>query len=446
MFSEDLSNIESPNQPKWRLVFSYKPFAKFWAASFTYNIFYWMLQLPIPFLVYSMTKSNTWVGVVAFAQLIPLLFLTPAAGVLADRSNCRKVVVITVLIQFIACAMFAVLWAIGELTPARILMISIIIGINDGLQITSWQSLVPKLVPPEYLADALRLYYTQSSAALALGPMLAAVLLALPFGSFGTVFFAATGIFLALIAIMHRISPDMPEPLGKDLTVFRGFAEGIAYVVSQRSLVVAMGAGFFIAFCGWAMVDVAAGLATEYYKTGEVGLGWFITSVGAGAIAGSVSIALFGSRYQRSTRLTTGFGLYALGLCSVAVVVNYWLGFVGFFVMGFAHMVINITAYTYLQVNVLERFRGRMTSIYLMSVYTGIPVGALTAGLFGDLVGLKNVYFVASAVMAVIALSGRVYPRMVRRINMKPANWRYPWVVATYSFLPLLPSRRLSNY
>ena len=157
----------------------HRDFAFFWSAALISNAANWMQQFTVPFLMYEMTGSNTWVGAAAFTSLIPAAGLAPVAGVLADRYSRQKVMLITLIVHTLACAAFAGLWMTGELTPWRILGLNLIIGLALGIQASSWQALVPLLVPASSLLSAIRLNSAQFTASRAIGPLAGAGLLGL---------------------------------------------------------------------------------------------------------------------------------------------------------------------------------------------------------------------------------------------------------------------------
>lgn len=399
----------------WTSVFRYRDFTYFWTAALISNSAQWMQQLAVPFLVFEITDSNTWVGATAFASLIPALLMNPAAGVIADRVARRLVLIMTLIAQGMIAGSFAILWAIDELSPWRIIILSLAQGTASGFQIASWQSFVPMLVPPEELLTAVRLNSSQFTAARALGPLGGAGLLA--FIGFGAVFVVNSATFFLLIAVISTVSPrEVLQPASKEMA-FAVFKEGVNYVRSRAPLMLAILLGFSISFFGQALVQIAAGLAKEDYLVGETGLAGFITAVGVGSILASGFLITRGDDFPRSTMTIIGFCIYSIGLILTSLTSSYLVGLTGFFLMGYAHITIAISVNTAVQIQVAEEIRGRVMSIYLMGIFGGIPLGAFVGGSLGDLIGLKLVYLGSGIFMAAIALISRFGLGRLRLLN-----------------------------
>jgi len=166
------------------------------------------------------------------------------------------------------------------------------------------------------------------------------------------------------------------------------------------------------------MVMIAAGLAKDEYLVGETGLAGFITAVGVGSIIASAFLIARGDDFLRSQMTMIGFWIYAAGLVLTSLTETYIIGLAGFFLMGYAHVTIAISANTTVQIQVAEAVRGRVVSIYLVGVFGGIPLGALVGGTVGDLVDLRLVYLGAGLFMAVFALFSRFVLGRLRLMDL----------------------------
>lgn len=414
-----MSSEQSPATPSissWTSVFSHRDFTYFWIAALVSHSAQWMQQLAVPFLVFEITDSNTWVGATAFATLIPALLMNPAAGVIADRVNRRMVLITTHAFQGTIAACFALLWTLDELTPWRILILGIAQGTTSGFQIASWQSFVPLLVPPEELLTAVRLNSAQFTAARALGPLGGAGLLA--FVGVGSVFVVNSATFFLMISVIATVSPRIAQPTNQQQSVVAVFMEGLRYVRSRAPLMLAIVVGFSISFFGQSLVQIAAGLAKAGYQVGETGLAGFITAVGVGSVLASGLLVSRGDDFLRSQATILGFLIYAAGLVLTSVSRIYLIGLAGFFLMGLAHVTIAISANTSVQIQVDEKLRGRVMSIYLMGVFGGIPLGAFVGGSLGDLVDLRFVYLGSGIFMAAFAVFSRFGLNRLRLLDL----------------------------
>ncbi len=348
-----------------------------------------MQQFTVPFLMYEMTGSNTWVGAAAFTSLIPAVGLAPLAGVLADRYSRQKVMAITLVVHTLACAAFTVLWMTGELTPWRILGLNLVIGLALGIQASSWQALVPLLVPASSLLSAIRLNSAQFTASRAIGPLAGAGLLGLV--GAGSIFMANAATYALLLVVIVTVRPRVIDsPARQRIGAF--LRAGITYARRRASLLQSVVTGFVMAYFGGAILHLAAGLASEDFGVAETGLAGLITAAGVGSVAGSVFAIAYGDRFDRSFMARCGLALYASASVVAVVTTSYQVGLVGYFLSGVAHVVVAIPLNLAIQAQVAEEMRGRIVSLYMMAIFGGWPIGAIISGWIGDQVGLRPVF------------------------------------------------------
>lgn len=375
----------------------HRDFAFFWTAALLSNAANWMQQFTVPFLMYDMTGSNTWVGAAAFTSLIPAVGLAPVAGVLADRFSRQRVMISTLFVHTLACSAFAALWMSGLLTPWRIVGLNLVIGVSVGIQASSWLALVPLLVPDSSLLSAIRLNSAQFTASRAIGPLTGAGLLALV--GAGSVFIANAATYAVLLVVIAMVRPRKVAPPARQRA--RAFlAAGVAYVRRRSSLRQAVITGFVMAYFGGALLHLAAGLASEDYGVGETGLAGLITAAGVGSVIGSALIIGYGDRVDRSLLARWGLGLYASAPLLAIATTSYPVGLAGYFLSGVAHVCIAISMNSAIQSQVAEEMRGRTMSLYVMGIFGGWPTGALVGGWLGDHLGLRLVFGINGVALA----------------------------------------------
>lgn len=377
--------------PRWQTTsleaLRHRDFRRFWIAAIISNSGTWMQQLAVPFVIFQLTESNTWLGVAAFAGLVPTVPMSPIAGVIADRIDRRKVIIASQCAQLLTALALWALWVTGEVTPVRMIIVLAISGVSGGLQIASWQSIVPMLVPRESLVAAVQLNSTQFTAARAFGPAIGGLVLAW-FGP-GGAFLGNAGSYLFTIVAVATVNPRTVELAPSHVSPLQQFKDGLRYVRERPNMVFAVCTGFAIAVFGQAVVWVAAGLADEVFEVDEKGLGVLTACVGLGSIVASSIVIGRGSRGRRSRQARAGLGLYGVGVIVAGSTDLFVVGLVGFFLLGVSHILVAVALNTTIQIQVAEEVRGRVLSIYVMSLLIGLPVGSLIIGSLGDLIGLQ---------------------------------------------------------
>ncbi|HTS72921.1 MAG TPA: MFS transporter [Gaiellaceae bacterium] len=152
-------------------------FGTFWVASLLSSIGTWAQQVAEPWLLLSLGSSPFIVGLDAFAMDAPVWALTLLGGVLADRADRRKVILLFQSIQMLCPTLIVVLLVVNKVQPWMIVALSLVVGVTDALSMPSFQSIVPSIVEYEQIGTGIALNSTQLNLSRILGPALAGVLM-----------------------------------------------------------------------------------------------------------------------------------------------------------------------------------------------------------------------------------------------------------------------------
>ena len=377
----------------------HRDFALFWSAALISNTGSWMQNVTVPFVVFAMTKSTTWLGVTAFASFFPTVAIGPLAGPIADRFNRRAVLLVTQTVQMAVAFSLWGCWVSGRATPDVMVAHLVVSGLAGGINIASWQSFVPSLVPPEDLLNAVRVNSIQFTAARAIGPAVAGLVLA-RFGA-GVSFMINALTFLLVIGALVKVSPRPTPVSAPGQSFLHQFRDGITYVRRRQSLRQCVVTITIVAALASALVQLAPAFATDQFHAGTAGYGLLVAGYGTGSIVGSLFMASYADRHRRS-RVTVG-GLLGASLCIgfLALATIYGEGLVVFFAMGICYTAISISLNTAIQVAVTEQYRGRVMSLYLMGLTGGLPLGALLLGRLAAAIGMS-----ATAAFTAVVLFG----------------------------------------
>ena len=387
------------DQGSLRTAFGHRDFALFWTAALISNSANWLQNVVVPFLMLELTDANAWVGLASFASLFPAFLLTPIAGVLSDRLPRRLILIATQSTQGVVALAYLVLFTNGELDRWWILGLQLVSGVASGFQVSAWQAFVPLLVPRRDLLTAVRLNSVQFTVARALGPLAAIVLL----GVFGTEFaFLVNALTFALVAVVVALArPRQVLGVSASDSLQTVFREGVRYVRRHASLRQAAATGFIISFLGQPLAfALAPGLSEEVYDRGETGQRLLLLALGGGALLMSIWIVGRSDRVLRSVQAVVGLTAYSAGVTLVGLTPLFAVGMLGFFVNGMAHLTVAVATNTSLQLQVDDRLRGRVVSIYILGVLGGLPLGALLGGVLADLIGVRPVIVAMGGLMA----------------------------------------------
>ncbi len=390
----------------------HRDFALFWTAAVISNTGSWMQQVTVPFVIFDLTGSTTWLAVSAAVSFLPPFVVGPLAGAIADRYSRRRVLLVTQTVQMAAAFALWGIWISGRATLGSILGTLFVSSLASGINITSWQAFVPSLVPEASLVNAVRLNSIQFTVARAIGPAVAGLALS-RFGA-GTTFLVNAVTFLFVIAALLAVQPRPAPERTSDSSVFRDFREGLGYLrrhAGARQCVMTVSV---IALLPMAIVQLAPAIASEQFDAGDTGYGLLVSAYGVGSIVASLAVAVHADRFARSRLTLVALLAIAAGAGLLAVATPLAVGFVAMFVIGVSQTIVSITQNTTVQLQVDDRYRGRVLSVYLMMLFIGVPIGTLVFGTVANATGIRG----ASAAIAVL-VAGYVVFALVRLDAMR---------------------------
>jgi MFS family permease len=369
----------------------------------------WMQSIAQGWLVLQLTDSPFYVGLVSALGSIGVLLLTLYAGVVADRSDKRRVVVITQTLLMIQAFALTALVATGKVTVESVMALAFFLGIVNAFDIPTRQSFLVEMVGKDDLMNAIALNSSMFNATRVFGPAVAGVLI----GTVGMTWcFALNGVsYLAVIGglLAMKLPPHLPQPARG--SAWAGFRESLAFVASDpRVSTLVVLTGLFSIF-GFPVLVLMPVVARDVLRAGAAGYGALTAAVGVGALLGALGIAVLSRRIPKGRTLVlggTGFGV-ALVLFSASRSFTLSLGILA--LAGCAMILNNALTNTLLQTLVPDALRGRVMGFYSF-VFVGLaPLGALQAGVLAEHYGAP----------VAVATGG-----IITALAMAIAAWRVP--------------------
>ena len=384
------ARAENASAPARGPVLRNRNFVVFFVAAIVSNSGTWMQQVAVFALIYELTDHRgAWLGIVSLASSLPVIVLTPAAGVLADRLPRRLILTVTQLVQAAAAFALWLLYVADHLTAWRIVGLVFLGGIAGGFQLAAWQAFIPTLVPRAQLVEAVRLNSLQFTVSRALGPSVGAVLVSL-WGIGPAVFFNAVTYLLVVGAIFITHANQVIPVKGSQRFVTE-LVEGARYVMGNSLLRLIIVLAFILSLSGQSIAAIAAAVAFRLYGHDAKDNAWLITALGVGALFMSVYMLLVAGRFRRTVLTKAGIVIYAVGLALIPLTTNFGVGLVAYGICGLAHVLVGTSLNTFVQASVPDEIRGRAMSFYLLGIMLGFPLGALLIGRVGDAVGFREV-------------------------------------------------------
>ena len=391
---------------------AHRNFRILWLAALGSTIGPWMQAYAQSWLIFSLTQSNFYLGVDSFLGQLPVLMFMLIGGVIADRHDRRRLLTGSQYVQAFSAFTLTVLVVNGHITVWHVFALSFISGCGQAFGGPAYQSLIPSLVPRKDLPNAIALNSTQFNLSRVLGPVaggavLATIGMAWCFGLNGLSFFIVVIALMTLRVPKHVMSTEKRD-LGRDL---RG---GLHYVRDNRLMLTLTLLVFVSTFLVWPLLTLLPAFATNVLT----GLGlpqtrlWVLMACqGLGAIVGALAIGSFGRfPHMGRTLLLVQIALGVL-LASFALSRALPLSLILIFASGMFFMALFSISFSLVQLTVPDELRGRVVSIYMVSLRGGGPLGGLAAGWLADKFTAPNVIAVNGVLLSLVALSLFVFGR-----------------------------------
>ncbi|MGA2538360.1 MAG: MFS transporter [Terracidiphilus sp.] len=363
-----------------------KNFRLFWSGNFLSNIGTWMQNVAQGWLILTLTGSAFWLGVVGFAGSIPFLVFTLFGGVVADRVNKRRLLLVTQSIMMLLAFALA----------------------------ASYQALVPRLVPREDLTNALALNSAQFNMSRILGPTLGGYAMALV-GVAGNFFLNGVS-FLAVLWALTRIEYPEQEPSHYS-GLFSSLRDGFSYVRANKQMRVLLWMTAAASFFGIPFITFIPYFARIVLQTDEAGLGWLMAASGTGAVLGAVTVAALGQVRHRGMVVTFGGVVFFSVIVCFCYSHSFVLSQCLLLVEGYSAILMISSFNVAIQHLASDHMRGRVMSIYATSFLGLPPLGSLLAGEMSRHIPTPHALAAMATVAAAIFLCTFFVSRPLRELD-----------------------------
>ena len=377
----------------------------------------WMQSVALSWLVYRLTGSAFLLGAVGFTGQIPALVLMPFGGVLADRLQRRRILIVTQSLAMVQAFVLAALVLTHLIQVWHILLLSMFLGIVNAFDAPTRQSFVVEMTPNrEDLANAIALNSSVFNGARLVGPSIAGVLIvAVGEG----VCFLLNGIsYIAVIACLFamRIAPRQAASQGR--AVWEGLKEGFSYgfgFLPIRYILMLISLGSLV---GMPYVILMPVFARTVLHGGPQTLGLLAASAGAGAITGALFLASRRTVLGLERWIALASGTFGVGLIAFSFSRYLWLSAPLVVVAGFGMMVQMASSNTIIQTIVDEDKRGRVMSLYTMAFMGVAPFGSLLAGSLASKIGPQHTVMLggAAVILGSVTFASRL-PKLRQQIR-----------------------------
>ena len=357
----------------------------FLAGVFISNVGTWMQVTSLGWLVLRLTGSAGLLGLASFVGSAPALVLTLYAGALADSVDQRRLLLATQVCLAVFAGILAVLVQVDAILFWQVLVLACLAGIANALAGPAFQAIIPALVERDALGNAIALNSAQFNLARIVGPAIAGVLIGVA-GEAPSFWLNAASFIAVMVALIAIRMPTEQSIERARAGLWANLGEGFTYVRGRKPLlallVLAMAPAVFI-LPYLTLLPIFA----DELGIGAAGLGLLTASIGVGALAGAMAVALRRRAGANGRTLAIGLSLMSLTVAVFALSRIELLTCVALALLGASQVAYYTSTNTLIQLLSPGRLRGRIMSIYVLTSIGISPIGSLLAGGVAEVIG-----------------------------------------------------------
>jgi predicted MFS family arabinose efflux permease len=357
--------------------FHYRDFRLMWLGACTSSIGTWMQNLAQAWLVYDISGSAFYLGLDAFLAQVPIMLFSLFGGVFADRTSRRKILLISQYIQMTNAFVLAVLMYFGLRQVWPILMLSFATGTAQSFGGPAYSALIPTLVEPEDLPNAIALNSIQFNLARIIGPVLGGIALK----TLGATWcFGLNGIsFVAVIISLYMIRVRFdPKPSAE--SVMTSMKSGFAFIREREAMVPLIFLAFSITAIGFPMIAFLPVFARAVFHSGSNAYSALLASSGLGSVTGALIIAAMSRKKNLGRPALAMLAIFGVTTTFFALSKMITLSCFFLYLSGASMMSVFALLISMVQLITPDEMRGRVMSVYNVAFRGGIPVGSILIG------------------------------------------------------------------
>ena len=365
--------------------FRYRDFRLMWMGACASTIGTFVQQFAQSWLIYDLTKNPFYLGLDLFLGQLPIMMFSLFGGVFADRLDRRKMLLLSQYVQMTCAFLLAALFVTHTVEVWHILGLSFVVGLGQSFGGPAYSALLPTLVAPEDLSNAIAMNSIQFNLARILGPTIGG----LAYTTLGATWcFTLNGIsYIAVIASLFMIHVQFVPPKTRE-RVLTSMKEGIRFIRQREEMSALVVLSFCTTLFGFSLNGFLPVFVQNVFHRGPETYTLLLACSGAGSVTGALTVAAM-EKLKGQNRLTLLI-LFSLGMIVTGFALSKWLALscVLIFLCGAAIMASAALMLSLAQLKTTDTMRGRVMSVYNLAFRAGIPLGALALGRIIPVVGV----------------------------------------------------------
>jgi MFS family permease len=343
--------------------------------------------------VYHLSGSSMQLGVTGFFQALPFVCFGLLGGVLADTFNRKKMMISTQVLNLIPGIILAILTGSGHIRVWHINVLSLITSSLQVLGSPARQAIVPSLIPPGLLLNAVTLTTIMQQGTQLTGPVLAGYLI--DFVGLDKAYYCDAALIVPSIVCVFLIKSSGQPQGGRRQITLHSLIEGFEFLWHTRIILSLFVLDFFAVLVGYYR-PILPIFASDVFKVSAGGLGALYAAPAIGAMIGSALVLAAGNLKRQGAVAVIATGGFALGLGFLGLSKLFWVGLLAVGALGFSDAISVAIRRTMVQYLAPDQMRGRASSFLTVFAQTTNALGAVIAGAAAALVGASNAVLLGS--------------------------------------------------
>jgi MFS family permease len=388
--------------PKMVAALHHHNFRLFWFGQMISLVGTWMQNVARGWLVLQMTNSPFLLGLVSMLGTLPVLFIAPFGGVLADKLNKRTVVITTQITAMLLAFALATLILTKHVQYWHIVVLASILGVTMAIDAPTRQSFIVEMVGKKDLLNAIALNSSIFNLARILGPALAGLIIS----AIGIVLcFYVNGIsYLAVIAGLFMMKGNFSPKKKNNTHVLRDIRDGFGYARRDKNIIslitlVALSSIFIMPYAMLMPV-----FARDILQVGAKGLGILLASAGVGALVGALTLAFLSDYRKKGRFVMAGTTTFVIATALFSFSNSYPISLLLLLFIGWGMVMQNASINSLLQTIAPDHLRGRIMSLYVLFFMGMMPFGSFQAGFIADHLGAQMALRIGSIIVACVTV------------------------------------------
>ncbi len=374
----------------------------------------WLQQVTINHLAFALSGSSFVVGLASGSRSLPLLFLGPVGGVMADRYDKKRLMFLTQIAQMLLTLAFAIVIIGGWVEVWHLVLFGLLSGVSWALNMPVRQSVVPTVVPREDMMNAMALNSAGFNITRIAGPALAGLMIATigPGENFllQTVAYAGVAITVAQLAL--PASRSVARATG---SVRANLGEGARYVWRHATIRTQMILAFVPVVIALPYISILPQFNEVDMGGDATTFGLMMAAPGLGAVAATLVLASLANIERKGVLLLGAIFALGLSLIALAFAPNLWVALAVLVVVGGAQMAYMTTNQTILQLSIPDEYRGRVMGIWMLNQGL-LPAGSLFSGTLADVLSAPTALVIMGALVSAISVLFYLRVKTIRDI------------------------------